>query len=189
MRAAPAPAWLAPTARAVPWQPLSGVAVCMLGVVALATARGSWPVGVLDVAAAGLAASVVAGLRDPAADLLSAVPTSAARRRARRQLLLVPAGLAMWLSYLAVGNALSPDLGWPVGPAVALVATGCAVAAWMPERLAVEAGVAAPLLWIAAARASNGLDDSIASVLSTHQQHPWIITAAALAALLLGRNR
>ena len=58
------PAWLGPTARAVPWQPLLGVAVCMIGVVALATVRGSWPVGMLDVAAAGMAAAVVAGLRD-----------------------------------------------------------------------------------------------------------------------------
>jgi hypothetical protein len=184
-----APAWLVPTARAVPWQPLAGVAVCMVAVVALATARGSWPVGVLDVAAAGLAAAVVAGLRDPAADLLSAVPTSASRRRARRQLLLVPAGLAMWLAYLAAGNLMSPDLGWPVGPAVALVATGSAVAAWMPDRFAVEAGVAAPLLWMAVVRASNGLDDSGTTVLTAYQDHPWIVTVAAVTALLMGRNR
>jgi hypothetical protein len=184
-----APAWLAPTARAVPWQPLVGVAACMLGVVTLATLRGSWPVGVLDVAAAGMAAAVVAGLRDPAADLLSAVPSSAARRRARRQLLLVPAGLGLWLAYLTAGNLVSPDLGWPLGPAVALVATGCAVAAWMPDRLAVEAGVAAPLLWVALARAANGLDDSVPAALSAYRDHPWIVTAAALAALLIGRNR
>ena len=183
------PAWLGPTARAVPWQPLLGVAVCMIGVVALATVRGSWPVGMLDVAAAGMAAAVVAGLRDPAADLLSAMPTSAARRRARRQLLLVPVGLGMWLSYLAVGNVLSPDLGWPLGPAVALVATGCAVAAWVPDRLSVEAGVAAPLLWMAVARASTGLDASVTGVLAGYQHHPWIVTLAAVAALLLGRNR
>jgi hypothetical protein len=165
------------------------VAICLVGVVALAAARGRWPVGVLDVAAAGLAAAVVAGLRDPAADLLSAVPTSAARRRARRQLLLVPAGLGAWLAYLAAGNLVSPDLGWPLGPAVALVATGCAVAAWAPERLAVEAGVAAPLLWVALARAANGLDDSVPAALGAYRDHPWIVTAAALAALLMGRNR
>jgi hypothetical protein len=186
---ATAPAWLAPTARAVPWQPLAGVAVCMLGVVVLATVRGSWPVGMLDVVAAGMAAAVVAGLRDPAADLLSAVPTSAARRRTRRELLLVPVGLGMWLVYLAVGNLVSPDLGWPVGPAVALVATGCAVAAWAPQRLAVEVGVAAPLLWMAVVRATNGVDDSSTLVLTAYQDHPWIVTAAALAALLMGRNR
>ena len=184
-----APAWLSPTARAVPWQPLAGVAVCLLGVVALATIRGAWPVGVLDVAAGGTAAAVVAGLRDPAADLLSAVPTSAARRRVRRLVLLVPAGLAMWLAYLVAGNLLSPDLGWPLGPAVALIATGCAVATWMPDRLAVEGGVAVPLLWTALARAANGLDDSVPAVLSAYRDHPWVVTTAAIAALLIGRNR
>ena len=61
-----------------------------------------------------------------------------------------PPGSGCGSAYLTAGNLVSPDLGWPLGPAVALVATGCAVAAWMPDRLAVEAGVAAPLLWTAA---------------------------------------
>jgi hypothetical protein len=184
-----APAWLAPTARAVPWQPLAAVATCLLAVVVLAAVRGRWPVGVLDVAAAGTAAAVVAGLRDPAHALLSAVPTSATRRRAHRQALLVPAGLGLWLAYLAAGNLVSRDLGWPVGPAVALLATGCAVAAWLPERLAVEAAVATPLLWVAVVRASGALADSLPVGLDAYRDHPWIVTAAALAALLMGRNR
>ena len=50
----------------------------------VADGAGSWPVGLLGIAAAALAAAVVAGLRDPAAALLAAVPTSAAVRRARR---------------------------------------------------------------------------------------------------------
>lgn len=184
-----APDWLPPTAKAVPWQPLAGVAGCMVAVVALATVRDAWPVGVLDVAAAGTAGAVVAGLRDPAADLLSAVPTSAARRRARRLLLLVPAGLGMWLAYLSAGNLVSPDVGWPLGPAVALMATGCAVAALMPDRRAVEAGVTAPLLWIALARAVNGLDGPVPEALSAYREHPWLVTAAALTAMTIGRNR
>ena len=183
------PAWLAPTARAVPWQPLAGVAVCLTAVCAFALARGSWPWGVLDVAAAGLAAAVAAGHHDPAANLLSAVPTSAARRRARREALLVPAGVALWMAYLTVGHVLTPDLGWPVGPAVALIATGLAVVAWAPERIAVEAGVVAPLMWVALARAGSGLDAQTSEVLFAFQHHPWIVTAAALAALLMGRNR
>lgn len=183
------PAWVAPTVRSVPWQPLAGVAACLVAVVALATVRGIWPVGVLDVAAAGTAAAVVAGLRDPAADLLSAMPTSAARRRARRGLLLVPAGLGVWLAYLAAGNLVDHDLGWHVGPAVALIATGCAVTAWLPERVAVEAGVATPFVWMAGARAWNGLHDSATPVLTAYQDHPWIVTAVASAALLIGRNR
>lgn len=183
------PSWLAPTARAVPWQPLAGVAMCLAVVCTLALARGSWPRGVLDVAAAGLAAAVVAGLRDPAADLLSAVPTSATRRRARRELLLVPAGVGLWLAYLTVGHVVTPGLAWPVGPAVALIVTGLAVVAWAPERVAVEAGVVAPLLWVALARAGVVLDEQYSEVVFAFQHHPWIVTAAAAAALLMGRNR
>ncbi|EWT02011.1 hypothetical protein N865_20335 [Intrasporangium oryzae NRRL B-24470] len=163
--------------------------MCLLGVVVLAAVRGRWPVGVLDVAAAGTAAAVVAGLRDPAANLLSAMPTSAARRQARRLMLLVPAGLGLWLAYLAAANLVSRGVGWPLGPAVALVATGCAVAAWTPERFAVEAGVAAPLGWMALARAWSGLHDSVTPVLTAYQSHPWVVTAVASAALLMGRSR
>jgi hypothetical protein len=173
----------------VPWQPLAGVAACLVAVCALAAGLGSWPVGVLDVAAAGLAAAVVAGLRDPAANLLSAMPTSAATRRTRRQVLLVPAGLAIWLAYLGAGHLWAPDLGWPVGAFMALVATGSAVAVWAPERIAVEAGVAAPLVWLALARVGTSLDPQYAQALFAFEHHPWIVTAAALAALLMGRNR
>ena len=183
------PDWLVPTARAVPWQPLAAVVTCLVGVCLLAVSFDSWPVGVLDVAAAGLAASVVAGLRDPAADLLAAVPTPAVVRRSRRLLLLVPAGLLAWLAYLAVGHVWAPEIGWPVGAAVALTATGCAVATWAPDRVAVEAGVAAPLLWLAVARAATLLDEQAAEVLVAFQHHPVIVTAVALAAMLMGRNR
>lgn len=183
------PAWLAPTARAVPWQPLAGVAACLTAVCVVALSRGHWPWGVLDVAAAGLAAAVAAGLHDPAANLLSAVPTTAARRRARREVLLVPAGVGLWVAYLAVGHAVAPGVGWPVGPAVALTATGLAVVAWAPERIAVEAGVAAPLMWVALARAGVVLDQQYTEVAFAFQHHPWIVTVAAGAALLMGRNR
>ena len=183
------PAWLAPTARAVPWQPLAGVAACLVAVCAFAAAWGHWPVGVLDVTAAGLAAAVVAGLRDPAAELLEAVPTSAATRRTRRQALLVPTGLVLWLGYLGAAHLWAPEMGWPIGPAVALMATGCAVAVCAPQRLAVEAGVAAPLVWVALARVAVALDQEYAQVLFAFQHHPWIVTTAAVAALLMGRNR
>ena len=52
-----------------------------------------------------MAAAVVVGLRDRAANLLEAVPTSAEVRRARRLTLLVPVGIAVWLAYL-----------WPARP-------------------------------------------------------------------------
>ncbi len=136
-----------------------------------------------------LSAALVAGLRDPAAALLAAMPTSSARRRARRLGLLVPAGLALWLAYIWVSNQADPAVGWPVGPAIALTATGLAVAVWAPERIRVEAGVAAPLLWYAVARAGAELDGIAGEVVAGWQQHPWIVTAAACVALVLGRNR
>ena len=132
---------------------------------------------------------MVAGLRDPAAELLAAVPTSAATRRTRRQALLVPTGLVLWLGYLGAAHLWAPEMAWPIGPAVALMATGCAVAVWAPQRLAVEAGVAAPLVWVALARVAVALDQEYAQVLFAFQHHPWIVTTAAVAALLMGRKR
>jgi hypothetical protein len=67
------PAWVVPTARAIPWAPTAGVAACLVAVTAAAASSGTWPVGILDVAAAALAAAAAAGLRDPAAALLTAV--------------------------------------------------------------------------------------------------------------------
>jgi hypothetical protein len=150
---------------------------------------GNWPVGLLGPAAAATAAAVVAGLYDPAANLLASVPTSAARRRVRREILLLPAGMLVWLGYVGVGRALTPGLGWPVGELAALTASGQAIAVWAPVRDAVAAGVVAPLLWFAASWAGRGLDAGYAEVLFAWQHHPWTVTVAAAWALLLGRNR
>ena len=183
------PAWLIPTARSTSWQPMAGVAVVLTGLSALAVGVGRWPDSLLGVVAAALAAAVVAGLRDPAAALLAAVPTSAAVRRARRIALLAPVALLVWLAYLSAGHELLAAQGWPMGALAALTATGLAVATWAPARVAVSAGVVVPLLWVVAARASHGLDASVAEVLLAWKHHPWIVTAAAVAALLMGRNR
>jgi len=183
------PAWLVPTVRATSWQPMAGVAVALSGVSALAGGLGRWPDSLLGIVAATLAAAVVAGLRDPAAALLAAVPTSAAVRRARRVALLAPVALLVWLAYLSAGHELPAARGWPLGLLAALTATGIAVAAWAPTRVAVSAGVAVPLLWVAVGRASHGLDPSVEEVLLAWKNYPWIVTAAAVAALLIGRNR
>ena len=61
--------------------------------------------------------------------------------------------------------------------------------AWAPERLAVEAGVAAPLVWLALARVGTALDEDYRQVLFAFEHHPWIVTVAAVAALLMRRNR
>ena len=103
-------AWLVPTARATAWQPLAAVGVFLGVASALAAHAGRWPISLFGIAAAAVAAAVVVGLRDRAANLLAAVPTSAAVRRARRLALLVPVGTAVWLAYLWPAQALVP---WP----------------------------------------------------------------------------
>ena len=131
----------------------------------------------LGIAAAGLAAAVVAGFRDPAASLLAAVPTSAAVRRARRLALLLPVQIAIWLAWLVVGQRWAPGLAF--GGLIALTAAAIAVTVWAPERIALAAGVAVPLGWVICARAGGFVWD----------QHSELVTIAALAALWTGRNR
>lgn len=183
------PAWVVPTARATPWTPVTGVAVCLAAVTAVAAYVDSWPVAVLGIAAAALSAAVVAGLHDPAAALLAAMPTAASVRRARRLCLLVPVGLALWLAYVGAGRQWEPGVGWSLGTVAALATTGLAVAVWAPPRAAVESGVAAPLGWYAVTQAGGSLTGEHAEVLFAWQHHPWIVTVAAVAALLIGRNR
>jgi hypothetical protein len=168
---------------------MAGVAACLVAMSAAAAISGTWPARLSGIAAAALAAALVAGLRDPAAALVAAVPTSPARRRARREALLVPAGLALWLGTLAAAGVWDPGVGRPLGPVVALSATGLAVAVWAPRRIALEAGVATPLLWFVTAGAAGELDTGLREALVAWQDHPWIVTAAASAALLMGRNR
>ena len=181
-------AWLVPTVRSTTWQPLVAVATCLGVVAALAAATGRWPLGLLWMVAGTVAAAVVAGLRDRSAALLSAVPTSAAVRRARRLALLAPVGVAAWLAYLWSGQVLVPGLGWPVGPVVALISSGVAAAVWAP-RAGLAVGVAVPLAWSAASRITQGLDKNVSEVLLAWQHHPWLVTVTAGAALLMGRER
>jgi hypothetical protein len=183
------PAWLLPTARATSWEPLAAVATLLVVLTATSAYADRWPLGLVGVVAAGLAAAVVAGLRDPAAALLSAVPTSPGVRRARRLVLLLPAGLATWLAWIGWGHRWAPEVGWPVGSLAALTATGLAVAVWAPPRVGVAAGVAVPLAWVAATTAGGALGEDHAQVLFGWQCHPELVTVAAAAAVLLGRNR
>jgi hypothetical protein len=173
------PVWLTPTLRATSWWALAAVASCLATVAAVSAYADGWPTGLLGVIAAAVAAAIVAGLHDPAAALLSALPTSAAARRARRLVLLAPAALAVWLAWVALGHRWAPDLGWPVAGLVALTASAVAVAVWTPERIEVAAAVAVPLTWVVVAR-SGGLD---------WDQHAELVTVAAGAAIWMGRNR
>jgi hypothetical protein len=158
-------AWLAPTVRATPWQPLAAAVVLLAGVALAEEHAGEQP-GLVGVTAATLAAAVVAGLHDPAAALLAAMPTTVAVRRARRLGLLVPTALVVWVA-----------LGWPAGPLLALAASGVAAALWWTT----PAGVVVPLAWAAAAR--------IEPELGTWMEHPWIVTVTAGVVAWTGRNR
>ena len=124
-------AWVWPTARSIDWAPLAVVSACLAGVTVW---LDRWPADLLGIAAAAVAAAQVAGLRDPAAALLSALPTSPAVRRARRLAMVVPVALAVWLA----------TAGGPVLGLLALTAVGVAVSV----RAGVPLGVAAPLAWV-----------------------------------------
>jgi hypothetical protein len=159
-------AWVWPTACSIGWAPLAVVAACLAGVSALAAnAATSFPVALLGVGAGAVAAAQVAGMRDPAASLLAAVPTSAAVRRARRLVMLVPVALGVWVA----------TAGGPVPGLLALTATGLAVAVWA----GVPQGVAVPLAWVILAAAGG----------FAWELRPELVTVAATAALWAGRNR
>ena len=131
-------AWMWPTARSISWAPLAVVAAC-LG--ALTAWLDRWPADLVGIAAAAVAAAQVAGLRDPAAAVLAASPTSAAVRRVRRLMMLVPVAVGVWLGTVDVAL-----LGL-----LALTAVGVAVSAWA----GVPLGVAVPLAWVVLAWAAG----------------------------------
>jgi hypothetical protein len=164
------------------------VAVLLVATSALAAYADRWPPQMMGIAAGAVAAATVAGLQDPAADLLSAVPTSAATRRVQRLVLLVPAAVAVWLAYLWPARTGTPAPDWSLPPLLALLATGVAVAALLPQPAAVAAGVAAPLAWAAAGRVGGPLDEDLAGVLLAWQHHPWLVITAASAALAWRKN-
>ena len=131
-------AWVWPTVRSTSWAPLAVVAACLAAVTAW---LDRWPANLVGIAAAAVAAAQVAGLRDPAATLLAASPTSAAVRRVRRLVLLVPVAVGVWLG--TVDGAVVGML--------ALTAVGVAVSTWA----GVPLGVAVPLAWAVLARAAG----------------------------------
>lgn len=131
-------AWVWPTARSISWAPLAVVTACLA---AVSVAVDRWPVGLLGFAAAAVAGAQVAGLRDPAATLLSALPTSAGVRRARRLGMLVPAAVAVWLATVT----------GPVAGLLVLTAAGVGV----QVRAGAALGVAVPLAWVVLAWAGG----------------------------------
>lgn len=179
-------AWVVPTARATTWSPLLG---CALALTALSIATAGVDAGrsgLLGIAAAALAAAVVGGLHDRAADLLAVVPVSEVRRRARRLLLLVPAAAGAWGAYVAA-EQLHGTPGWPLAQPCALLASGLAAAAWVPGAAGLGAGAAVPLGWAFTAVAAP--EGTVGEVLFAWQFHPWSACLAAVIVGLLGVAR
>lgn len=186
--------WLVPTLRATAWSPLLAGAGGLLLVGAAIDASGASPEAVVGLASAGLAAALVAGLHDPAANTLGAVPISLSRRRLQRLVLLTPVAVASWIALLALARLGTPDwaAGWPVGPLVALAAAGLAVATWAPVDRQVPAGVALPLLWFMLHLVLVGTmppDGVTGELLAAWRDRPWVVCGLALVAVGLGWRR
>lgn len=172
-----------PTVRAVRWTP--GAALAGLLVASAVLARyPERPADVVQaISAAGLAATVVAGLQDPAAALLEAVPVSAMRRRVLRLAVVGVPALAVWwlLDTLSTARLSGP------GPLLALTAAGVVVAVWAPPRRAVLLGASTPvaLFTLQQVLPSGTPSDVVAWWLTD----PWWVLAAATALCLAGRRR
>jgi hypothetical protein len=189
---------LAPTLRATPWTPLLGATTGVLAIGAALHASGGSSADILALSAAVMAAAVLAGLHDPAADLLEPLPVSAGWRRAHRLLLLAPAGLAAWVGLLALGRLADPDwsAGLPVGPLVALVSAGLAAATWARRELQATVAVAVPLGWFALYEVTSGLTQDatgdlrvVGDLLHAWLDRPTGVTVLALTAMALGWRR
>jgi hypothetical protein len=183
------------TARAIGWAPLVGGAAMLLALGATVTLAGAEPQVLVAIGAATLAAGALAGLHDPAAALLEAVPVTPARRRSDRLALLLPAAAASWCALLAAARLDEGwSAGWPFGPLAALLAAGIAVATWAPRAWAVSAAVALPMAWFLLDRLvgqADGVAGTVASswALSAWAVHPWTVAGVATAAALLGWRR
>lgn len=172
-----------PTARAVRWTPGAALAGLLVATAALARYADRPADVVLAIAAAGLAATVVAGLQDPASALLAAVPVSAMRRRVLRLAVVGAPALAVWW---LVDSLVTTHPSGP-GPLLALTATGVAVAVWAPPRRAVLLGAATP---VALFTLHQVVPPGTASdVLAWWLTDPWWVLAAATILCTAGRRR
>jgi hypothetical protein len=185
-------AWLVPTSRALPWRPLLVVVPTLAAVLAIADVAGAGPAPptLLGLAVALLAAAALLGLDDPARSLLAAVPTSLARRRAHRLVLLVPVLAVSTATLLAVAHRLdlvTATLTSGTASLAALVAWGLAagrlVERWRPELVApVAAGT--PIAWVVAAAALPA-DSAVGDLVHTWSAQPWRWAATGAVAWLV----
>jgi hypothetical protein len=178
-----------PTARAVTWGPLLGVAtglVLMAGTARL-VAGSDGTAGPVPMLATGLvAAATLEGLHDPAGRLLAAVPVSTfVRALIRITLTLAPAAVAL----LAL-SAILPGRTTPMLlPGLALVLSGLGVATWSPPEHEIHLAASIPVLWVLlhlASRAAFSVGDG---PLAWWHTDPLLVGAAALCLVVLGSRR
>lgn len=188
--------WLVPTARAVAWRPLAVVVPTLAVALALAHSAGaaSVPPMLLGVALALLVAAALLGLDDPARDLLAAVPTNLARRRAQRLALLGPAAVGATVGLLVAGRQLdlaADPVGSGVASAAALSAVGLLAGRiaerWRMELLA-PVGAAAPIAWVLVA-AALPVEGVLGEVANGWAERPWPWALAATTAWLLASRQ
>ena len=172
-----------PTARVIRWAPAVCLAAVLVAATLLARSAGRPADVVLAIAAAGLAATVVSGLHDPAAAMLSAVPVSVMQRRVLRLGLLGLPALAVWF---LLDSLTTARLSGP-GPLLALTACGVAVALWVPQRRAVVVGASTPVALFALHRflPTGALSD----VAGWWLTEPWWVLAGAVLLCVAGRRR
>jgi hypothetical protein len=173
----------APTARAVAWTPVAVVVAGLLAAAALVRTADQPPGAVLTLGTAALAAALVFALRDPAADLLAAVPTSAFARSLLRAGLVAAVAVPGWLvvTWLLPGSELA------LLPLLALAATGLAVATATPLRVGTAAAL--PLVWATLAQFLGDVHGLVGDAATVWREHPAYVTLAALALLALGGRR
>jgi hypothetical protein len=172
-----------PTARAMRWAPAVLLAAVLVAATLLARSAGRPADVVLAIAAAGLAATVVSGLHDPADAMLSAVPVSHMQRRLLRLGLLGLPALAVWF---LLDSLTTARLSGP-GPLLALTACGVAVALWAPQRRAVLAGASTPVALFALHQVLP--DGAVSDVVGWWLTEPWWVLAAATLLCIAGRRR
>ncbi len=172
-----------PTARAIRWAPATGLAALLIAAAVLARSADRPADLVLAIAAAGLAGTIVSGLHDPAAALLSAAPVSVMQRRVLRLVLVGLPAVVVWTLVDSLANA---EASGP-GPLLALSACGVAVALWAPQRRAVLLGASTPPVLFALDQVvpSGTVGDAIA----WWWTDPWWVLAGATLVCVAGHRR
>lgn len=174
-----------PTARALAWAPVLAVGAVLLLAAGLFRLADKVAPPLLWLGAGATAATLVFALRDPAASLLAATPTTLAVRRGLRLGLVAAVALPLWL----LVTAIAPGHGTALGPVLALTAAGVAVATWLPDDRGVSVAAAVPLLWAASAELFAGGLDVVGDAAAWWRTDPAYVVTAAVVAIVLGRNR